>query len=637
MTALLDRLRERKLVQWALAYLAGAWVLLQVLDLLSNTYTWAPAIMRLLPVLLGVGFCAALVLAWYHGEKGQQRISGPELLILAAVLAVGGGVLWLLGRPAPPTAEAAAASTSPSSEQPFGSTVVPERSIAVLPFVNLSESKENEYFSDGVTEEILTTLANVGELRVISRTSVMQYKGSTKPLREIASELGVAHVLEGSVQRAGDRVRIRAQLIDAATDQHLWGERYDRPLEDIFAVQSEIAQQIAQALQVRVSEAEKARVVRAPTATISAHGLLLHARQYARGDPRDLDIALAMLRRARELDPNYPDVHAELSNTFLILDRRTNPGPEERRLQLDSAVVAARRAIELDPDFAPGYAALGFALDLRGDRDAALQAHQRAVHINSSLSAGLANVYEYSFGRLDEAARWWKPALRADPTNRFIVFLAGRTYVHLGMPDRARPLLEKAIALAPGFSWPVYYLSLTYLQQGRPEEARATIRRMLDATAGPNDVLVGLTFASQAAAAWGDLEQARHYAETAGDSLQPKAPAGASLPIIVWGLQRSGQTARADTLLRRISGATGSPRRPEEYVDLVRLRILQADRGEALRLFEQAVEQGWRLYNDRPNDPILNSLRGDPRYDRLMAEVKEDIAQQRARVEREGW
>ncbi|HEV2122232.1 MAG TPA: hypothetical protein VGW38_05595, partial [Chloroflexota bacterium] len=243
MASLVDRLKEHKLVQWALAYLAGAWVMLQVAGELRDTFAWPPVIVRAFTVLLAVGFLAALVLAWYHGEKGAQRVSGPELLMLTALLVIAGVAVAFVGR----ADESPTATITGSADPPAAPMEIPadRESIAVLPFINMSGEQENEFFSDGITEDILTNLSQIRGLKVISRTSVMQYKGTQKSLRQIGEELGVGHVLAGSVRRAGDRVRISAQLINARTDEHLWAERYDRQLKDIFAIQSEIAEQIA--------------------------------------------------------------------------------------------------------------------------------------------------------------------------------------------------------------------------------------------------------------------------------------------------------------------------------------------------------------------------------------------------------
>jgi TolB-like protein/Flp pilus assembly protein TadD len=532
MGSLWSRLRERKLVQWALAYLGGAWLLLQVTGVLSQGFELPPAFFRSAAVVLGVGFFAALVIAWYHGEKGSQRVSGPELLMLSALFLMAGvGLAWVGPHTtvASPTAEPGLPPPTPAA--------VDLRSVAVLPFTNLSDNKENEYFSDGITEEILLTLTNIGSLRVISRTSVMQYKDSTKPAPQIASELGVAHLLTGSVQRERESVRIRVQLIDPHSDVTLWAERYDRPLEDVFAVQSEIAQQIARALRVSLNAGERVRIERRPTISPLAHEYVLRARNLLQLPiPGMTDAAVDLTSEALVLDPTYADAFA--AHAQALVDRYWRRG---EAIWLDSAIAAARQAISLDPEFAPGYAELGSALNLQGDRESALEAHRRAVALNPNLSGGLANLYEYDYGHLDEAVHLWERELETDPTNATTLFKIGRIYLHLGMPAHARTLFDRGKKVQPDYPWAHYYTSLAYILEGRPQEAQSEVQRMLAAREG------------------------------------------------------------------------------------------------AIQDLQVAVQSGWRLYNGNPNDPILNSLQGNPRYDGLIAAVKADIARMRTRIERARW
>jgi TolB-like protein len=205
----LRRLKERKLVQWALAYLAGAFVVFQLLDALEGPLGLTVPVQRAVLAVVGIGFFLTLVLAWYHGEKGRQRVSGPELMMIAILLVIAGmGLSLLRGR------EEVLEPTETASPA-VGEDGRP--ALAVLPFANLSGDPDNEYFSDGITGDIINHLSRIGDLKVISRTSVMQYKGTTRLVREIGDELGVTTVLEGEVQRIGDRVRINAQLIDAET------------------------------------------------------------------------------------------------------------------------------------------------------------------------------------------------------------------------------------------------------------------------------------------------------------------------------------------------------------------------------------------------------------------------------------
>src|SRR5213079_916550 len=211
MNEFFQRLKERKLVQWAIAYVAAAFALLQGIDIVAQQFGWPEGVRRGITLGLVVGFLVTLVLAWYHGERGAQRVTGTELLIIVLLVSLGAFFLWRFaaGSRAPMV-------TSVSSVAPVAIT---EKSIAVLPFENLSEEKANAFFTDGVQDQILTDLSQIADLKVISRTSVMQYKsGVARNLREIAEELGVAHVVEGSVQRAANKIRVNAQLLDARTD-----------------------------------------------------------------------------------------------------------------------------------------------------------------------------------------------------------------------------------------------------------------------------------------------------------------------------------------------------------------------------------------------------------------------------------
>src|SRR5204863_4299172 len=224
----LQHLKQRKLVQWAAAYIAAAFALMQGIDIVAQRFGWPEQTMRFVIIVLSIGLFITLVLAWYHGERGAQRVSGTELLILALLLAVGGGFLWHFAT----GAREPAAKVVSEEKTTTTLSAVPAKSIAVLPFENLSSDKENAYFADGIQDEILTRLSKIADLKVISRTSTQHYKSAPGNLSEIAKELGVAHILEGSVQKSGDAVRVNVQLIKAANDSHLWADTFDRKLID---------------------------------------------------------------------------------------------------------------------------------------------------------------------------------------------------------------------------------------------------------------------------------------------------------------------------------------------------------------------------------------------------------------------
>src|SRR5262249_7529622 len=243
MNEFFQRLKQRKLVQWAIAYVAAAFALLQGIDIVAQQFGWPEGVRRGITLALVVGFFVTLIIAWYHGERGAQRVSGTELLIIGLVLAVGGGFLWRFS-----AVSREKVATLPNDKE-TSAIVVSTKSIAVLPFENLSDDKQNAYFATGIQDEILTRLAKIGSLKVISRSSTQQYESKPGNLRDVAQRLAVANLLEGSVQKAGDAIHINAQLIRAATDDHLWAESYDCKLsEGIFAVEGEVAQKVANAL-----------------------------------------------------------------------------------------------------------------------------------------------------------------------------------------------------------------------------------------------------------------------------------------------------------------------------------------------------------------------------------------------------
>jgi tetratricopeptide (TPR) repeat protein len=366
----------------------------------------------------------------------------------------------------------------------------------------------------------------------------------------------------------------------------------------------------------------------------AARDYVERAREFLlRFNQRDNDAGLDLLRQALELDPTYPDAHAVLSMALAM--RYWQIG--DRGL-LGSAIAVGRRAIALDPNLAGAYSSLGWALDHGGDREAALQAHRQAVKLSPDLSDGLAVLQHWSFGRLDEAARWWAPALARNPTNTNTYWHAGKTYLCLGILPRARELLAKSVAFEPSFAWAHYSLTLAFLREGNLGQARAQIERMI---ATNQEDATALTLAGMGALAMAEPAVARGYFERG----LPAAPAYVKRHGTVglaWILQHSGEEERARDLVRDALRQFeqfwgGQPTRPEDFMDLARIKVLQGNREEALQLMETAVGLGWRFVYHQPNVSILQSLQGDPRYDDVMASVHADIERMRTRVETEGW
>jgi TolB-like protein len=433
MPSLIQRLKERKLFQWALAYLAGAWLVFQGIEVLAEPWNLSEGVQRTIHVLLGIGFLVTLVLAWYHGEKGRQRASGVELLILAGILVIAGAAVTLLGRG--PQGEIAGELT----EEP--PVAVSEKSVAVLPFVNIGGDPENATFTDGVTVDIINHLSNIADLKVISRTSAFQYRDTEKGLREIAAELRVARVVEGEVQRAGDRVRVNAQLIVARTDEHIWSEQYNRELTDVFAVQSDIAEKIAVGLRATLTDAERERIGQAPTDNLEAYGHYVRAIELRERSEleEDFRLALRLAEEAVELDPQFAQAWALQSELHSLVYTFHYDRSEDRRAMAEST---ALQAFELRPDLGEAHRALGLYY-YYGLRD-----YEKTIPSDARTWNGIASVQRRQ-GRWQESLENRKKAFELSPRSAYLAGYLGDAYALMRRYAEAEVIYDRAISLYP--------------------------------------------------------------------------------------------------------------------------------------------------------------------------------------------
>ena len=309
------RLRRRKVVQWGVVYVAAAWGFLQGLEYVSESFHWPEQLRQIALLALLIGLPIVLVLAWYHGDRGQQRITTPEFAILTLLLLLGGGAFWYYQR----ASDAEKTAVAEGSKQ---STAPPEAGVlrlAVLPLENLSPDPANAFFADGLHDEILSAIPATRELQVVSGTTMRTYAGTRKTVKQIALELGASHLLAGAVRRAGEHVRLSLHLVDAATDNNVWSRTFDRQLRDALSLQSEVATEVATALNLRLLPAEnraKTDAVNAPATTNPvAYDLYLKAKLQLDVDynqlntPSDFDRLEALMTRAIELDPGFANAY----------------------------------------------------------------------------------------------------------------------------------------------------------------------------------------------------------------------------------------------------------------------------------------------------------------------------------------
>jgi TolB-like protein/Tfp pilus assembly protein PilF len=461
-------LKRRNVYKVAVAYAVVAWLLLQALSILLPAFDAPPWVLRVFIAAIAAGFPLALLFAWAfeltpEGIKRTEEVvpqqsiarkTGRKLIAITAALAVVALALLLFqvvpSRSGARRASPAAASASSSPSTP----VISDKSIAVLPFENLSRDPDNAFFTDGVQDEILTDLAKIADLKVISRTSVMQYKtGQARHLRQIGQELGVSHVIEGSVQRAANKVRVNAQLIDTRTDAHLWAQTYDRDLSDVFAIQSEIAQAIADQLQARLSPNEKAAITKPPTTDLAAFDL------YSRGKTLLLTATFSTLggakfRQATDLlnqavarDPAFFEAYCQLA---LAHETMYSLGLDHSAERLKMAEAALQAAARLRPEAGETHVARAeFLYYCRRDYDGALaelEVARRTVPNDSRLFQLTGYIWRRR-GQQEEGLRNLQRAVELDPRNSDLLQQISLSYEILRRYSDQAAVLGRALAI----------------------------------------------------------------------------------------------------------------------------------------------------------------------------------------------
>jgi len=474
------RLKEHKVAQWTLAYGAFAYALLHGATLLSDALEWPHAIVRVLALALLVGLPIAPIVAWYHGVRALKRVSGSELILIALLLAIGGSLMWLYRRPADESAASARISKVTTPTAPHVSTPAafapPARSIAVLPFVNMSGDAKQEYFSDGISEELLNALSRLNDMRVAARTSSFSFKGKDVDVSTIAHKLNVGAVLEGSVRRAGNTVRITVQLINAVSGFHIWSQTYDRNLTDILKLQADVATSVAQQLEAKLVGDEAAKIELGGTKNAEAYDAYLRGLQrYDKLDAEDSDYreALAAFDDAISLDPNFAMAYARRAGALdIIYDSVT----DSAGLSLnEQARAAAEHALALAPQLGEAHLALAFTY-IRGVFDLAKAAREHDSAL--ALAPGSAWVqrnfalFESAVGHFERAVTAARRAVSLDPQNPRTRQVLAQVLINARRYSEALKFLQDARVLFPGSHNIEGFITDTLIASGQIENAR---------------------------------------------------------------------------------------------------------------------------------------------------------------------
>ena len=464
---LFAELKRRNVYKVAVAYAVAGWLLVQVATQVFPFLEIPNWVVRLVIALVMIGFPIALVIAWafeatpegikrtedvdLSGQRVPKKHAWIYIVVIAAALSA---TLFLLGR------YTAGNKTSASP------AAISNKSIAVLPFVNMSADKGDEYLSDGVSEELIAALSKITGLQVKARTSSFAFKGKNEDIQKIGELLHVSHLLEGSVARAGNKLRITAQLIQASDGNHLWSETYDREMQDIFAVRSEVAQQVAATLEIRLLGEEKKRLDQKPTENIEAYNLYRQGRYYADKFSQDgFKKALGFYQQAIEKDSRFALAYAGMADTYVLAADLYIP-PREA---FSKAKEAALKATELDETLAEAHASLGFVhFHYDWDWAAAEKEFKRALTLNpqSVRAHTLYTEYLAGMGRFNEAYDQGRRALELDPLSILARWSLGWASLHAGRSDDAIQQFSKAAELDPNNASVRLYLGRAYLFKG---------------------------------------------------------------------------------------------------------------------------------------------------------------------------
>ena len=647
MSSFFEEVKRRKVYRVAAAYMIAAGGAIQLASAAFPAWELPNWGLRLVIVLLLIGFPIALIFAWAYDITAQGVRTTPTLAVPGShrrrniVMLVATGVVI--------------SAAAGFFLLPRVSAHKCDKSIAVLPFENLSDEKENAYFADGIQDDVLTNLSKIGDLKVISRTSVMPYRGKASNVREIGKALGVGAILEGSVRRIGNRVRVNVQLINAENDEHMWAEDYDRDLTDVFAIQTDLAQQIVRELQAKLSPMEKAQIERRPTENGEAYLAFMQGHEiFYRPDKfrSNTEKAEQLFEEATKLDPNFAGAFAALARVHEWSYRDFDPTPARKK----KARVAAETAIRLQPDLPEAHLAMGFYY-YYCERD-----YQGALKEFAIAKLSLPNSPEVymAIGAIERRQGKWKEstanlerAASLSPKDAWVLQnLADNYYANRNF-ETAEKIFDRAIEAAPqslgpraeksklAFDWKgdlsVMEKDLAQMQPGVDPDGQVTLARVYllmlqrkfpDALAllrqlpkdvshydRPREFFEGViyTFLNDKEKALSAFKQARPTAEKALRESPDDASRHVTLGLILAGLgEKNAAIAEGKRAVELLPESQDAFDGPKMAVHLAQIYAWTGEKGQALELLDRSL--------NTPNGVTVPSLRFDPIWDPLRSD-----------------
>jgi TolB-like protein/Flp pilus assembly protein TadD len=577
-------LKRRNVYKVAVAYIVGGWALSEGISQVFPVFDVPNGIIRLIVILIIAGLPVALVLSWMFEitPEGVKRTATADAMPASAkpkkylwiyVVAIGAAVsiaLFFLGR--------YTATNTASAPRQSEAATVPSKSIAVLPFENLSRDPDNAFFAEGVQDEILTRLAKVADLKVIARTSTQRFKSAPDDLQQIAKQLGVTNILEGNVQKANDQVRVNVQLINALTDAHLWADTYDRKLTDIFAVESDIANAVAETLQARLTGSEKSSIAKTPTVNPEAYELYLRGKFFAeKRTGADLRKSIEYYDQSIARDPNYPLAYVGLADSHLLLSVYGALSPKEAA---SPARAALKKALELDDSLAQAHASSGLLATLELDPNRAITELERAIQLNPNNATAhhWIPIPLMTMGQFDRALVEGKRAIELDPLSLIINADLCWVYFNARRYDEAEAQARKTLEMDPRFYVAHFYLGAALQFRGKLTDAIAEYQKAADLNNDPYSfAMLGQAYA------------------------------------------RHGKTDEAQKVLARLREQAKS-QYVSPYAFAVVLTAL-GDKAHAIDELEHGYDDSGFYIGLIGIDPLFDDLRGDPRFEALVQKI----------------
>ena len=622
--SIINDLKERKVIRTAISYAVVAFVIMQIMEIVFPAFDFPQWTQQFVIILLFLGFPIAIVISWIFDKNPDgisKTSSNPKQKSLTWKIGLASSVFALI-------LYFSFDNLFFNNETDVTNTQKRENSIAVLPFNNFSKEQNDQFFSDGLTEDIITQLSKIKGLKVISRTSVMEYKETSKKLMDIAEELNVVNILEGSVRVVGDKIRINAQLIDAFTDEHIWAETYDRPAEDIFAVQTDVAKQIALVLETEISPEEEKLITTKATLNVEAYNLFLKGKsEYYNYDVESMKRSIENYKKAIKIDPTYALAYAEMGNSYAQLYFRDGFDQNIK----DLALSYINKALSFDEKIDVAYKAKALTHDWSGELLEGIKNNQIAISINPNNMEALTNLAS-SYGEMGDiksALKGINKALELSPANSVVRFYHYQNLDKIGKENEALETLKIGLEKDPNNFSNMNALVVHYSFKKDQKNALLNLNKLKTARKEDNrinrsELLFNYIFgnAKDGIDAYKKINKPGHFQKV----------------MALYLYKELGNKKRSDELIKELETFHLNRYNDKKGGNfsttfLSRINAVKGDVTSSLEWMRKSIDMGERSYKSFQAFPEFNKIRKDSRFLELLDRMEDLVQIERMKIQ----